>query len=85
MLPPSRRGARFSIDDGYGVAAHVHADALRRGHTQAGLKLGFTNQTVWKAFGLDSPFWSPIYLETVSDNARFLSTGSWNLGASRRS
>ena len=31
------------------------------------MKLGFTNRAAWTAFGLDSPFWSPIYVETVTD------------------
>jgi 2-oxo-3-hexenedioate decarboxylase len=29
------------------------------------MKLGFTNQAVWAAAGLTSPFWSPIYEDTV--------------------
>jgi len=65
--PPSTLGALFSIDDGYAVGARLHAGALRRGNTQLGVKLGFTNQAVWTAVGLDSPFWSPIYAETVTD------------------
>ena len=64
---PSKRGTDFSIADGYGVGALLRAEALRRGRTQCGLKLGFTNQAVWNASGLDSPFWSPIYTETVTD------------------
>ena len=65
--PPSKRAAGFSIDDGYRVGELLHAEALGRGRTQCGVKLGFTNQAVWNAFGLDSPFWSPIYVETVTD------------------
>jgi 2-oxo-3-hexenedioate decarboxylase len=38
---------------------------LASGATQVGLKLGFTNKAVWNRFGLDSPFWSPIYDDTV--------------------
>src|SRR5262245_47675930 len=64
--PPSKQGD-FSIDDGYQVSALLHAEALRRGWTQCGMKLGFTNQAVWNALGLDRPFWSPIYVETVTD------------------
>jgi len=45
----------------------MHAHALRNGCKQAGLKLGFTNQAAWNALGLDRPFWSPIYEETVTD------------------
>jgi 2-keto-4-pentenoate hydratase len=68
--PPSMRGADFSIDDGYRVGSLLHAEALRRGRTQLGVKLGFTNQAVWKTVGLDRPFWSPIYVETVTDRRR---------------
>jgi 2-oxo-3-hexenedioate decarboxylase len=31
------------------------------------VKLGFTNRAVWDADGLDRPFWSPMYVETVTD------------------
>jgi len=65
--PPSGRDSDFSIHDGYAVGALLHANALRSGYTQRGVKLGFTNETVWSALGLDSPFWSPIYAETVTD------------------
>jgi len=67
---PSASNAEFSIEDGYAVGRLLHARALRDGWTQVGMKLGFTNQAVWNAVGLDSPFWSPIYVETVTDRGR---------------
>src|SRR5262245_56771340 len=67
VASPSSRDTRFSIEDGYRVGALLRAEALARGRTQCGLKLGFTNQAVWTALGLDSPFWSPVYVETVTE------------------
>jgi 2-oxo-3-hexenedioate decarboxylase len=63
--PPSRRHRGFSIDDGYAVGQLLHAERLASGDKTVGLKLGFTNQAVWKNMGLDSPFWSPVYESTV--------------------
>src|SRR5207249_283169 len=65
--PPSVRHADFSIGDGYAVGALVHANALRGGYTQRGVKLGFTNPAAWDALGVEGPFWAPIYAETVTD------------------
>jgi 2-keto-4-pentenoate hydratase len=31
-----------------------------------GWKLGFTNQALWAALGLDQPFWAPVYAETLA-------------------
>jgi 2-oxo-3-hexenedioate decarboxylase len=66
VAPPSERMAPFSLADGYGVARLLHEQKLTTGATQVGVKLGFTNQALWPAFGLDQPFWSPIYDDTVT-------------------
>lgn len=65
--PPSERVASFSLADGYGVARLLHEQKLAAGATQVGVKLGFTNQALWPALGLDQPFWSPIYDDTVTE------------------
>lgn len=65
---PSTRLGQFSIADGYAVGRLMHGRRLASGDTQAGLKLGFTNERIWAGLGLDSPFWSPIYDTTVLDS-----------------
>ena len=57
----------FSIEDGNVVGRQLHAQRLAAGARPVGLKLGFTNEAVWEALGLTSPFWSPIYDDTVTE------------------
>jgi 2-oxo-3-hexenedioate decarboxylase len=64
---PSTRTSDFSIVDGYAVGRLLHDRRIASGDVPAGLKLGFTNETIWAGLGLDSPFWSPIYRDTVLD------------------
>jgi 2-oxo-3-hexenedioate decarboxylase len=63
--PPSARVPGFSWHDGYAVGRKLHEMRVASGATPVGLKLGFTNQAVWERLGLDRPFWSPIYQETL--------------------
>jgi 2-oxo-3-hexenedioate decarboxylase len=64
---PSSRTSDFSIADGYSVGRLLHDRRIASGDVPAGLKLGFTNKTIWAGLGLDSPFWSPIYQDTLLD------------------
>jgi 2-keto-4-pentenoate hydratase len=74
IQPPSRTDPGFSLADGYAVGRWLHADQIRAGARQAGVKLGFTNAMVWKQHGLSTPFWSPIYDTTVT-STRLISLG----------
>jgi 2-oxo-3-hexenedioate decarboxylase len=60
--PPSHRDPTFCLEDGYAVGRR-----LALGRAQVGLKLGFTNTAVWQQLGLDSPFWAPMYDDTVTE------------------
>jgi 2-oxo-3-hexenedioate decarboxylase len=68
--PPSRRHPPFSVEDGYAVGRR-----LALGRAQVGLKLGFTNTAVWRKLGLDSPFWAPMYDDTVTEARDILLDG----------
>jgi 2-keto-4-pentenoate hydratase len=68
IQPPSRSDPGFSVTDGYAVGRWVHEQQIRAGARQAGAKLGFTNEMVWKQLGLSTPFWSPIYDTTLTDS-----------------
>ena len=67
VAPPSQRHQGFSLEDGYAVARLLHQERVDSGWVPVGLKLGFTNKTVWTQRGLDSPFWAPMYDQTVTD------------------
>jgi 2-keto-4-pentenoate hydratase len=66
LPPPSHDLPGFSIEDGYVVARRLHEQRVASGARPVGMKLGFTNQSLWEALGLTSPFWSPIYDDSVT-------------------
>lgn len=68
LTSPPSMGAGFDFSDAYQVAALMHQDRIARGVAPVGIKLGFTNRTVWDAHGLDSPFWSYVYSDSVSSS-----------------
>lgn len=70
MAPPSHGLPGFSIDDGYAVAQRLHERRVVSGARPVGVKLGFTDTTIWGALGLDRPFWSTIYDDSVTSEGR---------------
>src|SRR5579862_2139737 len=66
VVPPSHSRPGFSIEDGYAVARFLHEERIASGVRAVGVKLGFTNQSIWEALGLTSPFWAPIYDDSVT-------------------
>jgi 2-keto-4-pentenoate hydratase len=70
LLPPASRGnPGFSLEDGYAVGRLLHQEFVDSGWVPIGLKLGFTNQAIWKQLGLNRPFWAPIYDRTLTDSS----------------
>lgn len=65
--PPSTAHPGFSMDNAYAVARRLLEDRLAGGARVVGAKLGFTNQSMWDALGIDRPFWAPVYDDTVTD------------------
>jgi len=63
---PSRR--EISLLEGYQIAEALQRERLATGWRRVGWKLGFTNQSQWAALGLDQPFHSPVYAETLAAN-----------------
>lgn len=65
-VPPSvRSDAPFTLADGYRVAAVLHARRLAAGERRVGVKIGFTNTSVWTSLGLADPICAPLYDDTV--------------------
>jgi len=62
---PSQREAGFDLSKGYQVARVLHECLEHRGYCSVGRKIGFTNPTIWKAFGLETPIWAHMYAQTV--------------------
>jgi 2-oxo-3-hexenedioate decarboxylase len=68
--PPSKSTPGFAFDDAYAVAGQVREARVAAGWRPVGYKLGFTNESAWRAVGLDSPFWSTVYDRTVRTSGR---------------
>ena len=69
----------FSVDDAYAVLAAIGRRREASGWRRAGRKIGFTNRTLWEAFGVDRAFWADVWDSTVvpvSDGAASVALGS---------
>lgn len=59
--PPSSRVIGFDLEDGYAVGAELYARRVALGERRAGLKIGFTNTSVWTTLGLAEPICAVVY------------------------
>lgn len=67
-MPPitaSRPG--FDVDGAYEVLAELAARRQAAGWLPVGRKIGFTNRTIWEAYGVDAPMWAHVWDRTVLD------------------
>lgn len=68
LIPsPSTRDGSFSIDAAYAVEAELVQRRRAAGHVPVGLKVGYANKAVWRAFKLDTLVWAHMYDDTVSE------------------
>jgi 2-oxo-3-hexenedioate decarboxylase len=66
MLEPfSRRIAGFDSEAAYAVAGRLLARRCAAGWQPIGRKIGFTNRTIWRRYGVHGPIWAHIYDRTV--------------------
>lgn len=63
--PFSERYADLSPEAGYRAAARLHAHRIAQGWKSAGRKIGFTNRTIWKRYGVYEPMWGMVYDQTL--------------------
>src|SRR3954471_20629175 len=70
-LPPiSATVAELDSTIAYEVLDRIAAVRRRQGWTPVGRKIGFTNRTIWEAFGVDRPMWAHIWSTTVTQSHR---------------
>jgi len=69
--PVQRPSERFAmtLSDGYAVAHEILQRRLAAGETVVGVKLGFTNPSVWPSVGLTGPLWAPVFTSNYSEDA----------------
>lgn len=48
------------------VQREVVAARTARGETPVGIKIGFTNRTIWPIYGVHHPIWGPVYDSTLT-------------------
>lgn len=65
-VTPSRRA--ISLLEGYELGRALERERIAGGWRRVGWKLGFTNQDLWAALGLDQPFRAPVYTETLAQD-----------------
>ncbi len=56
----------ITMPEGYQIGEAFARERLAAGWHRVGWKLGFTNQSQWAMLGLDQPFHSPVYSETLA-------------------
>lgn len=65
VVPFSQRYPGLSAEEGYAAARALHAHRLAKGWKAAGRKIGFTNRTLWKRYGVHEPMWGMVYDRTL--------------------
>ncbi|GAC1529169.1 MAG: fumarylacetoacetate hydrolase family protein [Ramlibacter sp.] len=67
--PLTARHPGFGLQDGYAVAARVHAHRVNAGAVPRGRKIGFTNSRIWPEYDVHKPIWGHVYAHTLRDGA----------------
>jgi 2-keto-4-pentenoate hydratase len=65
LAPISQDLPAFDLEMAYDVLAEIASRRRHQGWTSVGRKIGFTNRTIWAAFGVDRPMWADIWDRTV--------------------
>jgi 2-oxo-3-hexenedioate decarboxylase len=60
ITPASMEPNSLSLEEAYAVAAQVQS---LQGRQRVGLKVGFTNRSIWPVYGVDRPIWGEIYAD----------------------
>jgi 2-oxo-3-hexenedioate decarboxylase len=57
----------FSLEDAYGVANDIVQLRENRGEKVKGIKIGFTNKTIWDLYNVNSPIYGRMFSSTILD------------------
>ena len=63
--PFTQRYPSLTPEAGYQAALALHEHRVARGWRPVGRKIGFTNRTIWKRYGVHEPMWGTVYDRTV--------------------
>lgn len=62
---PTGAIADGNIDRAYQLALEVREWRMARGEKPLGIKIGFTNRTIWPLYGVYAPIWGTVWDSTV--------------------
>ena len=65
ISPLSVDNPSLDEDDAYAIALEVYRRRVERGEVAVGRKIGFTNRSVWHAYGISQPVWGYVYDSTA--------------------
>src|SRR3982751_3363851 len=66
-VPPfSERYPELTAEAGYRAAQALHEHRVARGWRPVGRKIGFTNRTIWRRYGVYEPIWGTVYDRTLT-------------------
>src|SRR5450830_389711 len=69
LMPLLSNADVLSPTDGYDIGKRILDASIGQGATPVGRKLGFSNRTIWKKYGvtkaIDDPFWAHVFDTTV--------------------
>ena len=64
--PITGQDPSFDADAAYSVSAEILRRRRARGEKPIGRKVGFTNRTIWREYGVSAPMWGWVYDSTVT-------------------
>ena len=62
---PTGAIADGDLDQAYQMALEVRAQRMARGEKPAGIKIGFTNRTIWPIYNVHAPIWGTVWDTTL--------------------
>jgi 2-oxo-3-hexenedioate decarboxylase len=65
LAPPSGDIPGFDVEAGYAVLAAIERRRIEQGWQRAGRKIGFTNRTLWRRYGVWQPMVASVWTGTV--------------------
>lgn len=71
----SPKSGDFSQDKAYQITAAIRQLREMNGEVFAGRKIGFTNQSIWQDYMVDTPNWGYMYQHTIIDLPEHLPEG----------
>lgn len=64
---PTGAVAQADLDQAYQLALGVRALREQRGEKPLGIKIGFTNRTIWPTYNVHAPIWGTVWNSTVHE------------------